>query len=140
VLAADTLVTGGDTRVGFKTKIAKVGNVLVSATGTNALHIAFISWVKGGCKGNCPPMAMKSAVDGTEYDATGIIIMPDHRCVTFRDTVGVQWATGPYFAFGSGQDYARGAFHMGATAEEAVRAAMEFDVNSGGVIESLRHH
>lgn len=140
VLAADTLVTGGDTRIGFKSKIAKVGNALVTATGTNALAIRFISWVREGCQGPCPPMALKSAVDGAEYDTTGILILPGGRCVTFREGTGIQWANGPYFAFGSGQDYARGALAMGATAVEAVKAAMEFDIYTGGTIESVRHH
>lgn len=138
-MAADTLVTGGDTRLGFKSKIVKVGNLLVSATGTNYLHTGFVSWVKGGCKGDCPPMAVKSVAEDVMCTATGIIIMPDGRCVTFID-IGAQWVSGPHFTFGSGQDYARGALAMGATAEEAVRVAMEFDVSTGGIIESIRHH
>ena len=45
---------------------------------------------------------------------------------------------GPYFAMGSGRDFALGAMAAGASAEEAVRAAIAHDVYSGGEVVTLR--
>lgn len=43
----------------------------------------------------------------------------------------------PYIALGSGKDYAYGALAMGASAKEAVKAAIKFDTGSGGRIKTL---
>jgi len=44
----------------------------------------------------------------------------------------------PYFAVGSGQQFATAAMYMGATAEEAVKVAMALDPNTGGDIQTLK--
>jgi hypothetical protein len=43
----------------------------------------------------------------------------------------------PFFAVGSGGDIALGAMHMGAAPEQAVKAAIRFDVFSGGRIQTM---
>lgn len=43
---------------------------------------------------------------------------------------------GEFIADGSGREYALGAFEMGATAEEAIRAAAKYDPATGGDIET----
>lgn len=42
------------------------------------------------------------------------------------------------YAVGSGCEYALGAMHAGATASDAVAAANEYDVSSGGFVHSIR--
>lgn len=64
--------------------------------------------------------------------------MPDGLIVSLNHT-GWEHMRVPVFAAGSGCDYAYGAMAMGATAEEAVRAAIRFDVGCGGEITVLRH-
>lgn len=43
----------------------------------------------------------------------------------------------PYFAIGTGRDYAMGALAMGATAQQAVEIASRFDSDSGGGVDVL---
>lgn len=42
-----------------------------------------------------------------------------------------------YAAVGTGKKFAYGALYMGATAEQAVEAAAEFDVNTGGDVQTM---
>lgn len=142
ILAADRRVTGSATIVGNKTKIAKVGGVLCGATGSNVLACGFIEWVQAGCPADHPPILYRESVNKNPDDAadiTGFLISRNqpNRAIIFRE-FGTQWFDFPYFAFGSGQDYCRGAFAMGATAEQAVEAALKFDVYSGDGIDVLR--
>jgi len=44
----------------------------------------------------------------------------------------------PFYALGSGYQVAMGAMEFGATAEEAVRAAIKWDTGSGGDVTVLR--
>jgi 20S proteasome alpha/beta subunit len=141
VLAADRRVTGSGTIIGHKTKIAKVGGVLCGATGSNTLACEFIAWVQEGCPADRPPVLYRESSNKNPDDAadiTGFLIARNrpNRLISFRDS-GVQWLDGPYFAFGSGQDYCRGAFAMGANAKQAVESALLFDVYSGSGIDVL---
>lgn len=43
----------------------------------------------------------------------------------------------PFFACGSGSDIALGAMHMGAAPEQAVKAAIRFDVYTGGKVQTM---
>jgi len=45
----------------------------------------------------------------------------------------------PFFAMGSGKEFALGAMGQGASAEQAVDVAMRFDPGTGGEIMVLRH-
>jgi ATP-dependent protease HslVU (ClpYQ) peptidase subunit len=64
-------------------------------------------------------------VDREELDA--LLIHPNLLC----DTLSEPWAVG------SGGDFAMGAMYVGASAEEAVAAAIELDPSTGGEIETI---
>ncbi len=44
----------------------------------------------------------------------------------------------PFYACGSGRDYAMAAMHLGCDAKKAVQVAAVFDVNTGGEVVELR--
>jgi ATP-dependent HslUV protease subunit HslV len=134
-LAADTLLTSHTHRDGYVTKIRKRGPFLAGASGTWPFALAFLDWFsKGLPEDRKPTMQSKDAKDG----ASGYIFRPDGLVLTFT-AFGWTWKRAPFYAFGSGADYAYGAMTMGATAEEAVRAALVHETASGGPITVLRH-
>jgi len=144
IMAADRRVTRSGYVIGMKTKIEKVGRLLIGGTGSVAVIDSFMAWVRGGCNGGCPPMGLKSATDD-EYSGTGCIIMPNGRAVLFhegghevREGLQDRHGRGSFFAFGSGVDHALSAMWMGASAEEAVRAASAFDTGTGNGIDTIR--
>lgn len=126
VLAADSLITGGGTRIGYGTKIRKIGPVLAGASGTWAKAQAFLDWFSGGMDGDPPEMGEK---------AEGLLIY-DGRIATWQDD-GWDHFVAPYYAIGCGANEARGALAAGMSAYGAVEAACLVDVHCGGPIEEL---
>lgn len=74
--------------------------------------------------------------------AQGWVFMPEAIVLMF-DELGWSYRRlrpeAPYYAMGSGTDYCYGAMSIGASAEEAVRAALIHETCSGGPIVTLRH-
>lgn len=140
ILASDRYVTGGGTLLAVKTKIAKVGNVLVGATGAGAVCHAFILWAMGGCKGN--PPETRHVFGDNVYEGTGILILPGKppRALTLIEAGWQDTEADPYVAFGSGADNAMGAMSMGASAAQAVEAAAKHDLATGGGIDVVCFH
>lgn len=135
-LAADTLVSVQTHRDGYATKIAKLGPYLAGASGYHAMTLKFLDWFRMGMPADrTPEMGMNR---DEKYDTYGHIFCPDGLIVTFSP-LGWTKRRAPYYATGSGCDYAYGAMSMGATAEEAVRAALVHETASGGPITVLWH-
>lgn len=130
VLAADTQVTASSCRVGSSRKIGMIGPVMWGAAGVLPLCQRFDAWVRGGCKGDPPPMK------DTDGDTAEAIIVFDGRVVCFRSD-GLDHITSPFYANGSGWRFAMGAMAAGASAVDAVRAAAVLDVHTGGEITVL---
>lgn len=129
VLAADTLINSNGDRIGYTPKIGRAGGLLFGASGSTAWCWAFRSWVRGGAKGAHPQVPEHTG---------GFIVMPNDDLIVFHNE-GLERRTGlPFHADGSGADYALGAMQMGATAKEAVLAAVVWDGKSGGEITGLR--
>jgi 20S proteasome alpha/beta subunit len=131
ILCSDSLVTSNGMRDGRKQKICRVGRVLVAGAGSSAMCLRFQEWVRKGMKGSAP-------TDDND-EANGLIIAPgtpDPLMLVFG-TVGCWPVHAPFVALGSGGPFAMGAMQAGASAEEAVRAAIQLDVYSGGDIQRL---
>lgn len=75
-------------------------------------------------------------------DASGMVVTNGGICLIGRDAESGFWVDDVWmdrpFAIGSGRDFALAAMDMGASAEEAVRAAMKRDVYTGGKVRTLR--
>jgi hypothetical protein len=130
VIAADTLTTSGKDVVGYAVKVGGRNGVLWAASGDAAWGKRFRDWMAGGMPGDCP--APPNEMTG------GFAVLPDDSVVCFHAN-GCERRTGlPFWADGSGADYALGAMQAGADARGAVEAALRWDRNSGGEITVLR--
>ncbi len=121
-LAADHSVSVGDTI--FISNAPKVvrreGGDLAGASGSLVYNNEFLQWFSSGEKGQRPT--------GLKNDHSldrGIIIRAKDRSIEIYEesSLAARIETA-YYACGSGIDIALGALHHGATAEEAVQAAV----------------
>ena len=129
VIASDSLVTNDNgIGCGHARKIVKGDNVLGGASGPSGEALKFLQWVKNNCDGDQP------------------VIKGNTECILVKDGVGhyinKDGAIVPvkcdFMAIGSGEEIAFGAMAMGATAQEAVKIAIQIDTNSGGEIRTLK--
>ena len=136
VLASDSGVFYGDYLVGETEKIWRVGDILVGAVGTAGFARKFLDWVRSGnrCWDKTP------GPDDIPENGTAFIIFDgkirewDYGC---RNGPSLE-ITSPFKAWGSGSAVALGAMAAGASAEEAVRIAIQYDVSSAGAVQVLR--
>lgn len=126
IIAADTLMTASETRCGYCTKIMRVGRLVIGFCGTLSNFEKFRCWIKDGALG-----AFKS--DGGNV----FIVPPTGPAVIWGDSDSPWREDAEFWAIGTGEKLAMGAMAAGATAAEAVKAAIGFDVFSGGQITVL---
>jgi len=129
VMAADRQVTMGDTSVGDAVKVVRIKGVLAGFSGNMALGQKFLDWVSRGMAGEPPGMKMGDSTAQGIVAACGRILTWDHE--------GWDRLTADYYAIGSGRLIALGAMAVGASAEDAVRAAIRHDVYSSGAVLAL---
>lgn len=128
VLASDSMVSSNNMHEGQAVKIRRIGKVLVGAAGSGALAQRFADWVKAGMKGDSP---------WTGKDAgNSLVVCPDDTMLVFGQN-GPWRSYSDFYALGSGELLALGAMAHGATAHQAVEAAIRFDCHSGGPIRTL---
>jgi hypothetical protein len=136
VLASDSGVFYGDYLVGETEKIWRVGDILVGAVGSAGFARKFLDWVRSGRGGSGFDIGPDNIPDG----GSAFIILYD----AVRE-----WDSGckggpplkiaaPFYAWGSGAAVALGAMAAGASAEEAVKIAIQYDVSSAGAVQVLR--
>lgn len=130
VLAADTLVCESGRRVGRATKIFGKAGVFGGVAGCLSHMNAFRDWFLGGMTGDPPSMK-------TEDGESEAFIVHDGYVLTLSK-MGWDVMRTESHAVGSGGPVALGAMASGASAEEAVKAAISLDVWSGGDITVLR--
>jgi hypothetical protein len=130
ILASDTLISYETLKVGHIKKIIKTKDgCLAGACGDCEYLAKFLEWADTD-RQNSPPKYVK--------DADGILVLPNGE---IRYYIGTSYSIiiNDYFALGCGAAPALGAFFMKATAEEAVRAAIEHNTACAGdvIIEKL---
>jgi hypothetical protein len=113
---------------GSSVKIRRHKGLLIGGAGCTAICHRFHEWVVNGMKGKCPVEGFNSA--------NGFIVAPDGKVVVWGSSGPWVNETG-MISFGSGGDVAMGAMLAGASAIEAVEAAIKIDVHSGGPVRSL---
>lgn len=131
ILAADTLITAGNIRCGTETKIKARGPLLYGSCGSCGLTDKVEAWIRAGMIGDRPHLKAGEATGSV------FVFMPDDKIVWMHED-GDTVLTAPYWAAGSGEKFALGAMAHGASAEEAVRAAIVHDTGSGGSVTVLR--
>lgn len=143
VMAADTLCSSNGTAIGFGVKIARSrAGDLIGASGPSDWTSAMLEWFRAGERRARPKYIDKDGSFGT-----AIVVRSKYKseCLFFYGDVAVPepspLSPGPSggFATGSGRDIAMGAMFAGASAADAVRAAMALESGCGGTLTILSH-
>jgi ATP-dependent protease HslVU (ClpYQ) peptidase subunit len=135
VLAADSLATRHDVRIGSIAKLQRLPNGdRLALLGSVGEAMSLRGWyVKATVDGRADdpgevPASSNSAL--VVVKASGaLLVFEDGNCHPAPDS--------PFHAWGSGEALALGALSMGASAAQAVAVAIERDVFSGGDVQVL---
>lgn len=134
IIAADTGMTVGGSRLGSARKIVcGPRGDLAGGAGSAAYSEGFCKWVAGGETGEPP----KPNSDDHGMDRG--VIFRVNGAIEVHEPEGAFTCQAPYYAFGSWRPEALGAMYMGATAEQAIRAAMAHGAHTFGDVETLAH-
>lgn len=132
VLACDTLIMDqGGFKTGTAVKIWRLKDGrLYGGVGSYGDVLAVRDWVDRG-------MDVTNHLPDIDEDYHGIIINHDGSFMLIEDHLARVIFKADYTAIGTGKSIALGAMAMGATAEQAVEAAIRHDTHSGGEVEIL---
>ncbi len=138
ILAVDRMATFGDIKesTDHKLEVFRRPYSAVAIAGTLALGIAFFDWCREGRQGKFeldpwtnPDKEYVTALIVTRINASNC------KVEYHTGNQSIEWPSDRYRAIGNGAEFAMGAMHHGATAVEAVQAAIEHSVYSGyGVV------
>jgi ATP-dependent protease HslVU (ClpYQ) peptidase subunit len=127
-IASDSQVTSGDLIQPWKcTKLIRINSGWVAMSGSVVDYGSYINILEGkdisGDKTNLKNQCLVIPDKGDSYN-----FWFDSLGHPVKEVVTGSWA------IGSGREYALGALAVGASAKEAVRAAIKYDIYSGGKI------
>lgn len=129
IMAADSLRTGSNWRMGTSRKVSKAADgSIAGATGTAAWNQSFLKWFEDGRRGDPP---------SSPEDSGAFVVEADGTMKRFHSAGWEVMADLPFWSDGSGDGFAMGAMQFGATAEQAVKAASAWDTKTGGEIVTL---
>jgi ATP-dependent HslUV protease subunit HslV len=133
VLAADTQVNDGNLRVASLKKIGSLpGGWRWAYAGAVQFQEDCVRWAK-----TYAVLKRSESTPPTWDDESSVFIVIDSAGEA-REWLGKGWvAVCSPAAWGSGQAVARGAMYVGASAEDAVKAAIALDMRSGGDVTVL---
>ena len=126
VVASDTQCTDSGLPT-YKKKLYPVRDSVVAITGDVYACHKFLQWYSDK-KQDKPDFPSDADFECLIFTPSGLYGVDAHMTM-------VRFEPGEYCAFGSGRDAALGAMFMGASAVEAIEAAIRFDVNTGGSID-----
>lgn len=123
VMASDTMLSGDNLVRGKSEKILRTPSAghLVALCGASTMVLPFAVWIELGE----PQDALPRLPPDSEFAA--FVAYADGRFAVFSQKFLPQFAQAEFHATGSGNEVALGAMAMGASAEEAVRVACQFD-------------
>lgn len=135
IIAADTGMVIGDTRIGFTRKIARSPHGAIGGGAGSAGFVeSFLRWIDNGAKDGDAPEPRTD----NDYIDRGILIKPGAQHIVHVFEPG-GWCTVEcaYYALGDGREVALGCFFKNGGAIEAVEAAMLHTSFTFGKIEHL---
>lgn len=135
ILAADTQITYGATIMPCKIKkLTKLPNgALFGYCGSVELgEIMKKSLINIGQSDG----VLEDRRDLDKENFEGILVTPEGRTLFFENRSWVSVEV-PYVAMGSGKEHAYGALALGASAKQAVRAAILLDPGTGGKVQAI---
>lgn len=135
ILAADSRAySGSSTPLGTKVKIRRLpsGVLIGCSTPEPGVGEAIMDWYADGAKPGRKP--------GVPENFSFIAVSADGKALMGIDSLHLTGPiSAPWFAVGSGAQYAMTALHLGKTAREAVEIAAEFDPWTKPPILELTH-
>ena len=138
ILAGDTQSTEGYYKSTKMRKVFKVNNHLIGFCGDAAAIPPLKLWVRHSF---APEDELKKVVSHLSFSM--LVIPPEGKVFyKYSDAINVFREEYPKTHFkseGSGSDIAIGALITGATAVEAVKAAIQVDIYSGGNVMHVEH-
>lgn len=139
IMAADTRAFGFDKcPVGKKTKVYKLddGRLIGVSTALIGIPNAVRKWANEGMKRDAIPMA----IDREKVDFEAIIVSADGSCVLLDGNwLPSDPVQSPYYAIGSGKEYALAALLLDCDAKRAVEVASKLDPWTSNDIETVSH-
>lgn len=135
VMAADRQVTFGSMNDCEATKIAKAPNGdIAGVCGKLALAAEFLRWfAKNEGAGPRP-----SLLDDDKDNETWALVARTDGTLEIHDPRGWAKISAPFYALGSGADFAFAAMACGCGAADAVKIAARFDIKTGAAIDIVR--
>ncbi len=136
IMAADSAIHFNDTQSGTTKKIfyIKVENkpMLIGAAGAHDFITQWLKWYTASLGSEKYPTNTDSVILTVTQEGD------DYALHNFERYPTPARIYAPFAALGSGHEIARGAMHMGATAHQAVEAAIELDPWCSGPIETIQ--
>lgn len=132
IVASDSRAYAGDkNQLGRKNKLKFLDDGRLFGCSTNVVGLPDLIF----------RLVNEKGTDGTFDEELTAQVIVFNKDGTFQYMSNGKSFSGPiaaeYGAIGSGEEYARGALHAGATAYDAVKAATDLDVWSGGPIQAI---
>jgi len=138
VMAADSGEAWGDEIRANAVKIYNTGKYLVGLSGNFAAVVSYIEWITDIQDSHDNPSTMfrdKDLLMNSPNNGVNILMVDRDGGIWAMTTEGHATTRAyEYDSIGSGGAYAMGAMHCGAGAEEAVKAAIAYDINSIGPV------
>lgn len=145
VMAADSRAYSGNTApIGNKRKITRLadGSLVGVSTTQPGTSERIAQWLDELTE--CNPLAFQDWAQAPAIpdigSFTALTVRPDGTALLFENSLFPSIVTAPYYAIGSGREYALGALVGGSSALQALRVAVELDVWSGLPIVTLKHN
>ncbi len=137
VMAADSRAYAGTkVPIGHKVKIRRLEDGTL--IGASSSHVGATKWVLDWWEKGCPAEAGGAQLLPEAFQL--LAVTPNGEAYIAKDLGVVSGPlNGPYFAVGSGEEFALGAMAHGANAVEAVKAACVCDVWSGWPLHAASH-
>lgn len=136
IMSADTGVWFGDACMPWAEKLARApdGMTLYGVAGDAAQGHTFLRWVDEGCQGEPPKPDWEK--DRSSFTA---MFVSKHApgLVNIYGARGIEQYEAPYFAIGAGSEGALCAMLLGATAAQAIEAALVHCSGVAGTVKSI---
>jgi len=133
-LAADKLGCMGSLKITI-TKIFCLATCLVGYVGEIDAGEELVDWFSNGAVPGDFPAGQRN-IDKSNWL---LVIAPDKSIKKYERTPFPITIEDPFFAMGSGRDYAMAAMYLGKTAREAVEIACIFDNGCGNGVDVFAH-
>jgi len=114
------------------TKIRRIGDLLVGIAGNLSAGMEMLEWIENGREREKYP-----AVQQNDDRSCGCLVIDGGRILKYESGPIPLVFEQPFFAMGSGRDFAVAAMHCGKSAREAVEIASLYENGCGNGVDVL---